>query len=396
MAKQMFCKKCGKTMDEANFYRTYNLEKYPNGHLDQCKKCITMHVNNWQPDTFLWILQECDVPYMPKEWTNLMAKQQVKDKTKLTGSTIIGRYLGKMRMNQYKNYRWKDTEFLKEKEQNEIMQAMRDQGYDQQEIDKAIEQTDFILPEGEIPKPTTYDQPLSAGMPQEQSDFVFDEPEEDLGLTEEEKLAMRLKWGKGYKQEEWVKLEQLYNDMMQSYDIQTAGHIDTLKFICKTSLKMNQLIDIGDVEGFQKMSKVYDSLMKSGKFTAAQNKAESGEFVDSVGELIALAEKYGYIETFYVDKPNDKVDITIKDMQRYTRRLIEEETNLNELIEAAIERNNREDTQKNEAEDIVDFDDLNMEDLENQITTDKDFEEFNQFQAEEMNEDALKLFKDNN
>ena len=31
---------------------------------------------------------------------------------------------------------------------------------------------------------------------------------------------------------------------------------------------------MGDVEGFQKMSKVYDGLMKSGKFpTAAQNKA---------------------------------------------------------------------------------------------------------------------------
>ena len=143
------------------------------------------------------------------------------------------------------------------------------------------------------------------------------------------------------------------------------------------------------------MSKVYDSLMKSGKFTAAQNKAESGEFVDSVGELIALAEKYGYIETF-VDKPNDKVDITIKDMQRYTRRLIEEETNLNELIELAVERNNKEDAQKTDAEDIVDFDDLSMEDLENQITTDKDFEDFNKFQAEEMDEDTLKLFKENN
>ena len=144
------------------------------------------------------------------------------------------------------------------------------------------------------------------------------------------------------------------------------------------------------------MSKVYDSLMKSGKFTAAQNKAESGEFVDSVGELIALAEKYGYIETFYVDKPNDKVDITIKDMQRYTRRLIEEETNLNELIELAVERNNKEDAQKTDAEDIVDFDDLSMEELENQITTDKDFEDFNKFQAEEMDEDTLKLFKENN
>ena len=53
---------------------------------------------------------------------------------------------------------------------------------------------------------------------------------------------------------------------MESYDIQTAGHIDTLKFICKTSLKMNQLIDIGDIEGFQKVSRVYNELMKSGKF----------------------------------------------------------------------------------------------------------------------------------
>lgn len=83
-------------------------------------------------------------------------------------------------------------------------------------------------------------------------------------------------------------------------------------------------------------------------------------------------------------------------MQRYTRRLIEEETNLNELIELAVERNNKEDAQKTDAEDIVDFDDLSMEELENQITTDKDFEDFNKFQTEEMDEDTLKLFKENN
>jgi hypothetical protein len=102
--------------------------------------------------------------------------------------------------------------------------------------------------------------------------------------------------------------------MMASYDIQGAGHIDTLKLVCKTSLKANQLIDIGDIEGFQKMSKVYDSLMKSGKFTAAQNKAESGEFVDSIGELIELCEKEGYIERYYIESPKDKVDLTIADM----------------------------------------------------------------------------------
>jgi len=41
-------------------------------------------------------------------------------------------------------------------------------------------------------------------------------------------------------------MEKMYEEMMHSYDIQTAGHIDTLKLLCKTSLKANQLIDIGD------------------------------------------------------------------------------------------------------------------------------------------------------
>jgi hypothetical protein len=31
---------------------------------------------------------------------------------------------------------------------------------------------------------------------------------------------------------------------------------------------------MGDIEGAQKATKMYDGLMKSGKFTAAQNKAE--------------------------------------------------------------------------------------------------------------------------
>jgi hypothetical protein len=135
-------------------------------------------------------------------------------------------------------------------------------------------------------------------------DFIDD-------LTEEDRTYLRLKWGKTYKPEEWIRLEQLYEEMMSSYDVQGAGHIDTLKLVCKTSLKANQLIDIGDIEGFQKMSKVYDSLMKSGKFTAAQNKAESGEFIDSIGELVALCEKEGFIPRYYIDEPNDKVDRTL-------------------------------------------------------------------------------------
>ena len=93
------------------FYGSHNLEKYPNGKLNQCKKCLTMHVDNWNPDTYLWILQECDVPYIPDEWNKLLAVYG-KDPTKMTGMTIIGRYLAKMQSKQYRDYRSKDNDFL--------------------------------------------------------------------------------------------------------------------------------------------------------------------------------------------------------------------------------------------------------------------------------------------
>lgn len=389
MPEQYYCKKCNRTMGADQFYGSNNLQKYPNGKLDTCKKCITMHVDNFNPDTYMWILQECDVPYVPDEWHKLLEKYAY-DRDKLTGMTILGRYLSKMKLKQHKDYRWKDTAFLQEMADTKKEQAMKRQGYDAQEIALQLEKDRQYLPEDGIVKEPVYDETPSAPYPVE--DYFAEQcggEELNIDLTDEDKTYLRLKWGKTYKPEEWVKLEQLYEEMMQSYDIQGAGHIDTLKLICKTSLKANQLIDMGDIEGFQKMSKVYDSLMKSGNFTAAQNKSESGEFVDSIGELIELCEKDGYIERYYVESPNDKVDLTIQDMQRYTRTLIEEETNISTMVEKALRENAKEDEEdaKNNESDIIDEADLSIEDLEKTLR-DKDYTDFEDFKDELAQEDA--------
>ena len=389
-----YCEKCNRTMGEENFYGSNNLEKYPDGKFKICKKCMTMHVDNWNPDTYLWILQEADVPYIPDEWNKLMASY-ARDKSKVTGMTIVGRYLGKMKLKQFKDYRWKDTEFLQEMANNKIEQTMKRQGYDAQQIATAINKATFEIPTEPLEEPQFTN--ISDNSSSETEDYFAQTngAQDDFNddLTDEDRLYLRLKWGKAYKPEEWIYLEQLYNDMMESYDIQTAGHIDTLKFICKTSLKMNQLIDIGDIEGFQKVSRVYNELMKSGKFTAAQNKAETGEFVDSVGELIELCEKEGYIERYYIEKPNDKVDFTIQDMQRYTKTLIEEETNLSNMIEMALKQNAKEDEdEKNQLDDdIVDDADLSIEELEKSLK-DEDFEDFEEFKENEINNDSLNMF----
>lgn len=131
------------------------------------------------------------------------------------------------------------------------------------------------------------------------------------------------------------------------------------------------------------MSKVYDSLMKSGKFTAAQNKAEQADFVDSVGELIEMCEKQGYIERFYTDSPKDKVDMTLEDMKRYTRALIEEETSLPMMVEKAlkeIEKEDKESAENNETE-IVDDDNMSIDEIERTMK-DSDYSDFNDFLEE--------------
>ena len=394
-----YCEKCNKTMLADQFYGTNNLGKYPDGKLRQCKKCMSMHVDNFNPDTYLWILQECDVPYIPEEWNKLLASYG-KDRSKLTGLSILGRYLSKMKLKQFRDYRWEHTEHLQEVANKKMEETMKRQGYDAVEIHQAISQATVPIPQVvEQPKFEDNNPFLATGNEDYFAEMNGGNAADDFvdDLTEEDKTYLRLKWGKTYKPEEWVRLEQLYEEMMASYDIQGAGHIDTLKLVCKTSLKANQLIDIGDIEGFQKMSKVYDSLMKSGKFTAQQNKAETGDFVDSIGELIELCEKQGYIERYYIESPKDRVDLTIADMQRYTKTLVEEETNLSIMVEKALRDIEKEDeaNAENTEDMIIDDIDLSLEDLEKTLK-DQDYVDFQEFLDEEAEADSDYLTRGRN
>jgi hypothetical protein len=45
--KLYYCDKCHRTMSADNFYRSNNLEKYPeDGIMNVCKNCLTMHIDN--------------------------------------------------------------------------------------------------------------------------------------------------------------------------------------------------------------------------------------------------------------------------------------------------------------------------------------------------------------
>lgn len=389
-----YCEKCCTVKDEKNFYRSNNLQKFPdNGYLNICKDCLTRHVDNFESKTYLPILEMVDVPYVPDEWNKLL--QNYGDKPeKLNGTSIIGRYLAKMRLKQWKDYRWKDTDFLQELAEKRVRDSMEHQGYDPSEIARTIASKDYVTkPPERPPMPEPEAAPLAP----------WEAPitEEERGdLTDEDIQYLRIKWGKTYRPDEWIQLETLYNDMMNSYDIQTAGHKDNLKLLCKASLKANQMLDLGDIDGAQKATRMYDTLMKQGNFTAAQNKSEKSNFVDSIGELVKICETQGFIPRYYTPDPKDQVDKVILDMQHYNRELVIGELGLGNLIENAIKniqkeqeaieeaaKVNEEDEEEAETEALFNYDD-------NEELTEEDIAEYSDYKIKEEQADA-KYYDDN-
>ena len=79
-------------------------------------------------------------------------------------------------------------------------------------------------------------------------------------------------------------------------------------------------------------------------------------------------------------------------MQRYTKTLIEEETNLPIMIEKALREIEKEDQEQaeNTEDTIVDDIDMSLEDIE-RIIKDQDFIDFEEFLDEEAEADALYL-----
>ena len=171
--------------------------------------------------------------------------------------------------------------------------------------------------------------------------------------------------------------------MMNSFDIQDADTINTLILICKTNLKMNQALDAGDIEGYQKLSKVSESLRKSAKFTAAQNKEQKNDYVDCVGELVAMCEKDGFIPRFETDVPQDKVDLTLKDMENYLYKLVTQDLGFGQQIEDALKKIQIQKEMNENVEDILEDDDPTT-------LIDQDYEEFyNSVNEQKEQDDSL-------
>ena len=348
------CSNCGRVLDQGQFYTYKSGEK-----TEMCKACLTLHVDNFKPDTYVWLLQKMDVPYIPVEWNILRDKAYEKaghNLAKMNGMSVFGKYLSKMRLNQFKNYGWADSEQLQKRseeqvafreEQDKAFQQMIQQQYDNGQISEAqyrtLTSTEFQRKnEAAAPvAPQIQQDPVGTDNAFNEADFISaDElPDPAADLTQQDKVYLAVKWGRLYKASQLVALEKDYTRMKESFDIHDADTQNVLKMICKTYLKMNQALDQGDVESYQKLSRVYDAQRKSANFTAVQNKVDNDKVINSASELVEYCEKYGgQIPRFNLDEPLDKVDEVIKDLKLYNKTLIYEDPALSREIQDYLKK----------------------------------------------------------
>lgn len=368
LARQV-CTKCGKEKVLVDFWSHRDGTRF-----SICKDCASKTIDVSKPTTFMWILEEADIPFVEDTWINLCKRKFAKDPERFNAKAAVGTYLRTMRnIPRFKDYGFKDTNQLN-KENIEKRKKQREEN-DQLEkeviSDNSIEKTEPILNEDKVLDLTITEEDKHKGIDiakerrkrrekkkakyqlnidkdiekemdsQDMAELVsIDEQSLLDGLTQNDIQYLSLKWGESFRPSEWIKMEEMYNKYSQEFEI-GVDRESVLIAMCKTSINMQRCLDAGDATNGSKFSSMFDQLRKSGAFTEAQKKEEKERYLDSVGELVAAVEREGGVIPqfdYQFEVNQDKVDLTLKDMQSYTYNLVKNEMGLGDLIETYIKK----------------------------------------------------------
>ena len=261
------CNRCQAPQTPESFAPTKSIF-YADGALPICNSCIESFLEDVEFD---WsevnkLCQYADIPFVPKEWERMR---------ELNGSKAFPKYAEVFAQSEYEDLGW--TEYF------EAFRTLKASG----EL------------EDELP-----------------------------GIADKKRQHLQERWGANYDDEALRYLENLYNGLMTTQNVNGALQVDQALKICKMSYEIDCRIREG--ADFDKLLSSYDKLVKAAEFTP-KNVKNINDF-DSVGELIKWLEKRGWHNTFYDDVSRDIVDETMQNFQAFNQRLYTNESGIGEQI----------------------------------------------------------------
>lgn len=191
-------------------------------------------------------------------------------------------------------------------------------------------------------------------------------------INEAWRAQMRLKWPSDMERsdEDYHYLENFYNDLCTTQNLVSATQRDDAKRLCEVGLLATQKIRAG-LDAKNEMN-IYHNIVKTEGFEP-KNAKNAGDF-DSVGELYTWLEKRGWRPKWHTE-PQDSVDFTIKNIQKYLQRLVMNEGSIGDQVEnrrKQLELANRmeEEYEYNEIEENVEIEYEGAAELEEMLDDD--------------------------
>lgn len=258
------------------YSREFLISKSPldyDGTTSLCRHCIDVILKRGE---YKWelvdhICQAIDIPFVPRKWEEFLLNND---------SDPFGRYADFFAGAEYYEFSW----------------------YDYQEEYARLKKEGLL----------EYELPL---------------------ISDARRNALKQKWGFNYDDEALSYLENLYDGMLATQNINGATQGDQVIKFCKISYEIDECIRRG--EAFDKLLSSYEKLSKLGEFTP-KNVKNLNDF-DSIGELVKWFEKKGWKNKFYDNVSRDVVDETMKNIEAFNQRLYVNETGIGDEITRRIE-----------------------------------------------------------
>lgn len=368
----------------------------PYNYYDTCKYCIAeIIVDPFEIKSVKEACKKLDIPFIESIWLKVATVNKAKK-----DNGALPKYSNMRKMEENERYHIGTfTDYLKQAKLKANRHYFSGKGYvDTKELSKAkvaaavglyVNRDDKVkeelmeineLPEEERDRALM---PIVNSAMNETEDILDEFGQINVAkLSDMDKRYIIKKWGEKYSWDDLLWLEEMWIKMSNSYDITTASHEDYLMKICKISLAIEKYTEEENWDLVTQLGRMYDTWMKSAQFAESSKKKEKVEdSAPAVCQVIEMAEKLGFIEPFDLSVPKDIVDLTLNNMNAYTKKLVLTETNLSSLLEGAIEKmvqsENAEDGELDDMED--EYDTLEQELMENEdtdIITSENFKEY--------------------